>query len=121
MVEYFAQGRLRWVNMKNPSSQEIQKIMKEYGIPAVLMNDLGTPVPKNSVARVDDVIKITLDFPVIKRIDVGHPYEIKFIISKGSLITVQYEEMEGLDRFKRQFEIAATLRKKQKHITAVHL
>ncbi len=121
MVDRFTQGKLRWVNMKNPSPAEVQKVMKELSVSPLLMNDLSTPVPKNSAVRVDSTIKITLDFPVVKRIDITHPYEIKFIISKNWLITVQYEEMEGIDRYKRQFEVATTLRKSQKHITGGHL
>ena len=121
MVERFKQGKVTWVNMKNPSPEDIKKVMKELDISPVLVTDLTTPVPKNSAVCIDGSIKITLDFPVIKRIDIGHPYEAKFIISKNSLVSVYYEEMEGIDRFKRQFEVATTLRKAQKHITGVHL
>lgn len=121
MVERFKQGKIRWFNMNKPSQDEIQKVMAELGIPPFLMNDLATPVPKNSATRVDGYIKITLDFPVVKRIDTGHPYEVKFIISKNSLLTVQYEEMEGIDRFKRQFEVASTIRKIQNNATGGHL
>ena len=110
-----------WVNMKNPTMDEVQKLSRELDIPATFTNDLTTPVPKNSALQVDSVIKITLDFPVIKRIDMGHPYEVKFIVSKHTLITIQYEEMEGIDRFKRHFEVATTLRKTQKHLTGAHL
>ncbi len=121
MVERLKQGTLRWFQLRNPSTEEVQTVLKELDISPMLMTDLTTPVPKNSAVSVDGVIKITLDFPVVKRIDVGHPYEVKFIISKNSLITVQYEEMEGIDRFKRQFEVATTLRKNQKRITGVDL
>lgn len=121
MVEHFKQGKLRWVNMKNPTISEIQKVMAELNIPAFLMTDLTTPVPKSTAVKMDDTIKITLDFPVVKRVGIEHQYEVKFFISKNSLLTVQYEEMEGIDRFKRQFEVATTLRKNQKGITGVHL
>lgn len=95
--------------------------MEELDVSPLLMADLTTPVPKNSAVKVEHTIKITLDLPVIKRIDVEHPYEIKFIVSKQSLLTVQYEEMSAIDRFKRQFEVAATLRRSQKHLTGGHL
>lgn len=121
MVERLAQGKVRWFNMKNPTTDEIRKVMKELDLPAILMSDLTTAVPKNSAVMSEATIKITLDFPVIKRIDATHPYEIKFLITKNALLTVQYEEMEGLDRFKKQFEVSSTLRKSQKHITGVHL
>ena len=121
MVERFKQGKVLWVNMKNPTSAEVGKVVHELDISPFLASDLTAPVPKNSAVRIDDTIKITLDFPVIKRIDVEHPYEIKFIISKHNLLTIQYEEMEGLDKFKRQLEVASTLRKAQKDFSGAHL
>lgn len=121
MVERFIQNKLRWINLKNPSADDIRKAAEELNVPFLLTNDLATPVPKNYATEIDSFIKITLDFPVVKRIDIQHPYEVKFIISKNSLLTVQYEEMEGIDRFKRQFEVSTLLRKNQKGLTGVHL
>lgn len=121
MVEHFKQGRLRWVNLKNPTTEEVKKVMDELDLSPLLMSDLTTPVKKSTAVLAEGTIKITLDFPVVKRLDVYHPYEVKFLISKNSLLTVQYEEMEGLDRFKRQFEVATALRKKQKGLTGVHI
>ena len=121
MIERFVYGKVTWVMMKNPSSDEIKKVMVEHDISPLLMNDLTTPIPKNYATKVDTAIKIVLDFPVIKKISTEHPYEVKFIISKKSLITVQYEEMGGMDRFKRQAEVAVTLRKKQHETTGAHL
>jgi len=121
MIERFRQGKLLWVNLKNPSADEVQKVLRDMDIPPALMTDLTAVVPKNTVQRVEDTIKVTLDFPTIKNLDVEHQFEVKFLISKKSLLTVQYEEMEGIDRFKRQFEVATTLRKTQRGLTGVHL
>lgn len=121
MVEHFKQGRLRWVNLKNPTNEEVKKAMAELNLSPLLMNDLTTTVKRSSAVLAESTIKITLDFPVVKRLDIYHPYEVKFLISKNSLLTVQYEEMEGIDRFKRQFEVAAALKKKQKTLTGVHM
>lgn len=121
MVVRLKHGKLRWFQLQNPTQEEVRSVLKELDISPILVTDLTSPVPKNSVQCVDGVIKVTLDFPVVKRIDVEHPYEVKFIILKNSLVTVQYEEMEGIDRFKRQFEVATTLRKHQKHITGADL
>ncbi len=121
MIERFRQGKLVWVNMKNPTIEEVQQIMLSLDISPSLMTDLTTFVPKNTVVRFDDIIKITLDFPVIKRLEMGHEYEIKFLVSKNFLVTVHYEEMSSIDRFKRQFEVASTLHKKRKGYTGAHL
>ncbi len=121
MVERFKQGKIVWVNMKRPTAEEIKRVAKELDIPAFLVTDLGTTVPKNAVTKIDTLIKVTLDFPVVKQLSIDRQYEMKFIIAKNFLLTAHYEEMEGVDRFKRQFEVATTLRKGQKNITGAHL
>ncbi len=121
MTERFTQGSLRWISLKSPSKEEVATLLKELDLSPLLTSDLTTPVPKNSAVCIDGAVKVTLDFPVVKRIDPAHPYEVKFIIVKNLLLTVHYEEMEGIDRFKRQFEVSAALRKKQKGITSAHL
>lgn len=121
MIERYSSGKLFWVNLKNPLAEEVQEVMSAYKIHPSLVGDLLTPVPRNYATAFGDTIKIVLDFPVVKRIDSGHPYEIKFIFSKKVLISVQYEEMEALDRFKKEFEVLTTLNKTSKKITGTNL
>lgn len=121
MIERFRQGKLIWINMKDPRTEEVQKVMNELDIAPSLMTDLTTFVPKNTVTRAENTIKVTLDFPVIKRLNSDHQFEVKFLIAKKYLVTVQYEEMEAIDRFKRQFEVATTLRKKQSGLSGAHI
>jgi magnesium transporter len=121
MIERIASKKLAWVNLKNPTEEEVQQIAQEFSVPPSLTGDLLTPVPRNYAIHADDVIKIAIDFPVVKRIQIEHPYEVKFIIAKKALITVQYEEMEALDRFKKQFEVLITLGKTSKNLTASNI
>jgi magnesium transporter len=121
MIERIPQGKVIWINLKNPTPEEVKKVMKELDLSPSLMNDLTAPVPRNYATLAEDTIKIVLDFPVVKRIDAQHPYEVKFLVSARSLVTVQYEEMGGLDKFKRQAEVASTLHKTQKKLTGADL
>lgn len=121
MIERFEQGKLAWISLKNPTTEEAQEVMMACDIPPSLMTDLSTPVPQSEAVIVDGVIKITLDFPIVKRTDLQSPHEVKFIIAKHALVTVQYEDMEATDRFKKQFEVITTLNKASKKLTSVHL
>jgi magnesium transporter len=121
MIERLISGKLTWVNLKNPIAEEVHEVAEEYDIPPSFVGDLLTPVPRNYAHEDDGFIKIAMDFPVVKRIDVEHPYEIKFIIGKQILVTVQYEEMEALDRFKKQFEVLTTLGKTSKKMLGMNL
>lgn len=121
MVERYSQGSLKWVNASNPTIEEVHAIMEECGIPPQLMGDFRAPVPRSGVASLDGVLKVTLDFPIVKRSDIDHPHEIKFIITKKCLVTAHYEDMEALDRFEREFEVLTTLGKASEKATGAHI
>ncbi len=121
MIERFPNGKLLWINLNNPTAAEVQEVMAECDIPPALLSDFTMPVPKSGAVMIDSMIKITIDFPVVKRIDLKHPYEVKFIIGKNVLITAHYEEMEALDKFKKQLDVLATLHKTSKNANAAHL
>ncbi len=121
MIERLTSGKVSWVNLKNPTEEELKTVSKEFDVPPSLCGDLLTPVPKNYAIHADGVVKIALDFPVVKRIDAAHPYELKFFILSKALITIQYEEMEALDKFKKNYEVLCTLNKPSKRMTGIHL
>lgn len=121
MIEHFQAGKLQWLNLKNPTVADIEEITGTNDIPPPLVSDLLAPVPRNYALFTDDIMKVAIDFPVVKRIDALHPYEVKFLVGKLTLITVQYEEMEGLDRFKKQFEVLTALKKTSKKLSGYHL
>lgn len=121
MLARVPQGKVIWISLKNPTSEEVSRIMKEFDLSPSLTTDLMAPNPKNYACHIDGAIKIVLDFPVMKRSDRPHAYEVKFIITKNAFITVHYEDMEGIERFKRQIEVAQTVRKGQKKHTPIDL
>lgn len=121
MIERFSEGGLTWINLTKPTIAEVQEVMEECSLPPMLMNDLTLTVPQTATLCVDRTIKITMDFPVVKRIIAGHPHEVKFLISPKSLVTVQYEEMEALDRLKKEFEIISTLSRKSSFKTGMDI
>lgn len=121
MTEFLVSGKLTWIKLKNPTADEIRAVTEKYAIPPSFTNDLLTPVPRNYAHEDAGYVKIAMDFPVVKRIDALHPYEVKFIIGKQILVTIQYEEMEALDRFKKEFEVLTTLGKTSKKLTGTNL
>lgn len=121
MIERFSQGKLLWVNLKNPTIEDVHEVMDECSVPPTLMGDITGPVPRSEVTSIDNTIKLTMDFPIVKRTDIDYPHELKFIITKKCLITAHYEEMEGIDRFKKEFEVISTLGKASKKATGAHI
>jgi magnesium transporter len=79
---------------------------------------LTAPTPKTEVFSRKGFLKITLDFPIVKRTDINHPHEVKFLVTKSHLITIRFEEIETLHRFSKEYEVLCALKKGAKNNTA---
>lgn len=116
MIERYKDKNVTWVDISAPSSEETRAVMEEYNIPPQLLGDLSGPVPRSEATASEHAIKITIDFPVVKRKDVEGSHEIKFIITKKTLLTVRYEDIAALHKFGKEFEVVSTLGRTGKEI-----
>jgi magnesium transporter len=121
MLERFSQGKLTWVDLLNPTGDEIREVMEEANLPPELVHDLSAPVPRSGAVAHGGTVKVTLDYPIVKRTDINHPHEIKLLATKTHLITVHYEDIEALYRFRKEFELITILKTAQKRTTGGHL
>ncbi len=113
MIQRFTQKKLTWLDVLNPTTEDIREIAAEAGIPSEFTNDLTVTIPHNEVFHVKGALKITLDFPIVKRTDINHPHEIKFIVTKTHLVTIRFEDIESIHRFGKEFEVLCMLNNKQ--------
>ncbi|MCA9366058.1 magnesium transporter CorA family protein [Candidatus Kaiserbacteria bacterium] len=109
MVERYKQKQVVWLDVLNPTPDEIREIAAECSLPPEFTTDLTSMTPHTEATSLKNAFKITLDFPVVKRTDINHPHEIKFIATKSHLITIRFEEIEVLHRFAKEFEVLSTL------------
>ncbi len=114
MIERYKDTGVTWVDLMSPTPEEIRAVMEEYNIPPQLLGDLSGPVPRSEATASEHAIKITIDFPVVKRKDVEGSHEIKFIITKNTLVTVRYEDITALHKFGKEFEVMTTLKRTAK-------
>ncbi len=112
MIQRLEDQGIVWVDLSSPSPEEIRAVMEEYNIPPELLGDLSGPVPRSEAIASAHAIKITIDFPVVKRKDVDGAHEIKFIITKKTLLTVRYEDIMALHKFGKELEVLSTLKSK---------
>lgn len=110
MIERYEQKNRTWIDICNPSTEEIREVMEEASIPSDFVNDLTVMIPHSETVFKKGALKITLDFPVVRRTDINHPHEIKFIVTKSHLVTIHFEEIEALHRFGKEFEILCVLK-----------
>lgn len=121
MINRYTQGKITWLDVLKPTPDEIHEIFSECDIPLTLANDLTSMTPRSEVVTEKKSIKITLDYPIVKRTDINHPHEIKFIATKSHLITVHFEEIEALHKFTKDFEVLSILKNKKSNATGGHL
>ena len=114
MISRFEHNQTTWLEVVSPTPEEIRELVTECGIPPEFTGDLTVPTPKTEVFARKGFLKITLDFPIVKRTDINHPHEIKFLVTKTHLVTIRFEDIEAVDRFSKEFEIHCMLGPKSK-------
>jgi magnesium transporter len=112
MIERYKQGSYSWIDLEKPTAEEAREVMLETRIPAALMSDITTPTPRSAMhASASKVLKISIDYPVVKRTDIERPHDIKFFITKTTLVTAHYESITAFHAFKKEFEVSTLLGK----------
>lgn len=114
MIERYVHNNICWLDVVSPTSEEIRQIIDECSVPLEYANDLTAMTPKTEVFSRKGFLKITLDFPIVKRTDIKYPHEVKFLVTKTHLVTIRFEEIESLHRFAKNYEVLCMLHGKDK-------
>ncbi len=118
MIERHTHKNITWIDVVSPTTDEIRMLADECAIDTIYIHDLTAPTPKTEVFSKKNFLKITLDFPIVKRTDINHPHEVKFLVTKTHLITIRFEEIETLHRFSKEYEVLCALKKGAEKSTA---
>lgn len=114
MIDRYVHNNITWLDVCAPNPEEVRQLIEECDIPREYVSDLGTMTPRTEVFSKKDFLKITLDFPIVKRTDINHPHEIKFLVTKTHLITIRFEEVNTIHKFSKEFEVLSLLKGKKK-------
>ncbi len=114
MIERYFHNKITWLDVVSPTQEDIHTLIEECNIPREFAHDLSSMTPRTEVFARGGFLKITLDFPIVKRTDINHPHEVKFLVSKSHLITIRFEDMATMHRFGKEFEVLAMLSGKSK-------
>lgn len=117
MIERYFHNKMTWLDVLNPTTEEIHEIMEECEVPREYASDLMSITPKTEILYQKGAIKVKIDYPVVKRTDINRPHEIKFLVTKNHLVTIRFEEIEALHRFGKEYEVICMLKGKQKMST----
>jgi magnesium transporter len=106
MISRYTYHDVTWVDMENPSKEEMAHIMEEFSIPSLVTEEAISNTLHAKVELYDNLIYMILHFPPSKRAsDKTTEQEIDFIIGKNFLITTHYETIYPIEQFAKLFEL----------------
>lgn len=114
MIKQYSYKGLTWVDLENPSAEEVKEVIDSHKVDPVLAEDLLSPNPRARVEIFDDYIYLVLNFPALRHSHKGSEeksQEVDFIIGKKMVITSRYDSVDPLHRFAKHFEANTILEK----------
>ena len=97
MISRINHKNINWVDIFNPSNEEIAEISSEFILDNAVKDDIATPTLRSTLMEYEDYIYMVMHFPQLVS---GKSFntEIDFIIGKHYIITIHYDELNIIDR-----------------------
>lgn len=112
MVKTYTHNDLTWVDLNDPTAEEVREVMEAYGFHLDVADDLVSPTQKPQVNVFDDFIYVVFHIPAFKHSHVrSSNQEIDFLISEDTLITAHYDLIDPVHKFSKEFEVESIIGK----------
>jgi magnesium transporter len=113
MINRYSYKETVWVDIIDPTTDEIKKVEEEFNIAPSTIHELVSPSFKSRVDTHKDYIYLILHFPVFKHSHGDETkQEVDFIIGKNFLITARYASIDAMDKFAKIAEVNSILDRK---------
>ena len=97
-----------WIDLENPTSEEIASVAKEFELGPLLTEEMLTPTAKPRVDVFPDCVYMVLHFPALRYthgLEANH--EIDVLLSEKFIITVHYATTSATYDLQKAFETAS--------------
>lgn len=111
MISIKKHKSLTWIDLENPTAEELENIGKEFDINPHTIREMGHPSDKPKVDVYNNLLYLILHFPKYGYGDKKESIEIDFVLGKNFLITTHYGVSDPIIRFSKTFETGAMLNK----------
>ncbi len=108
MVSTYTQNKVTWIDLENPTKDEVRDIMNTYNLDPSVAEDLLDPTIRTRADTFADFTYFVLHFPFHSH-KKNHIFdkrteEVDFVIGKNFLITIHYAPIEALIDFSKSLE-----------------
>lgn len=123
MIKQFKYCQITWLDLDNPTQEEVERVAKEYAIHPVVTHEITSPSLRSKVDLYDDFIYLIMHFPNGGQPNTGsyEDIEVDFILGKNFLITAHYHQVQALEDFAKIFDQGSGLSRKKVKFHAGHL
>lgn len=112
MLTKYTHKNVVWIDLENPTKEEVHKVMREYSIHPTVAEELLMPSMKPKVDLYKNYIYLILHFPAFRHTHNSQQnQEVDFIIGKDFIITTRYDTVDPLHKFSKIFETNSILDK----------
>lgn len=110
MINRYQYKDSTWVDIINPTTEELTKIRNEFSLHPHVIDELTSPSVKSRVELHKEYLYMILHFPAFKHSHVNEPkQEVDFVIGHNFLITARYENIDAIDKFAKVVEVNSIL------------
>ncbi|MES2135230.1 MAG: CorA family divalent cation transporter [Patescibacteria group bacterium] len=122
MINRYEYEGIIWIDIENPTAEEITEVGQEFNLGALLRQELLAPTVKARVDLYPEVVYALLHFPARRHThNKRESQEVDFVIGKHFVITVHYETVDALVDFSRSFEAAMLLKRNSGKFHSGHI
>ena len=101
---------LTWIDLENPTRDEVKEVMETYDIHPLVGEELLSPTLKPKVDLYTDYIYLILHFPAFRHTHSSRSeQEVDFVVGKNFLITTRYDTIDPMHKFSKVFEVNSIL------------
>ncbi len=107
MINKYTYKKETWVDLNDPTPEEISQIMEEYSVHPLVAKELTSTTPKPRIEFRDGYVYTIIHFPAFKHTHKKNmpDQEIDFILGKNILITARYDTIDPLHKFAKELEV----------------
>ena len=112
MIQRFEHQGIEWVDIENPTPEEIDQISVEFSLGGILSQDLLSPTLRARADLYPRFAYAVLHFPALRQTGgAERAQEVDFVIGEKFIITVHYDTVSALYDFSRTFEAETLLQR----------